>query len=134
MTIIFSPRLGLLLLFFHVTAALIVSVTAVSLIFKVAAILMVASSLAYYLARDVFMSLPASWHEISLEQNAVMVAARDRSNFRAMVANSTVVNPYCIVLRVGLDGRHPLVSRVVFPDSLSPGEFRKLCIGLKFAL
>lgn len=133
MTIRFSPRLGLLLLFLHVTAALIVSVTAVPLIFKVAAILMVASSLAYYLARDVFMFLPASWHEILFEQNGVKVSTRDRSSFRAMVANSAIVNPYCIVLRVGLGGRHPLVSRVIFPDSLSPGEFRKLCIGLKFA-
>lgn len=133
MTIKFSPRLGLLLLFLHVTAVLIVSVTAVPLIFKVATILMVASSLAYYLARDVFMFLPASWHEVLLEKKGVKVVARDRSSFLALVTNSTIVNPYCIVLRVGLGGRHLLVSRVIFPDSLSPGEFRKLCIGLKFA-
>lgn len=133
MTIRFSPRLGLLLLFLHVTAALIVSVTAVPLIFKVAAILIVASSLAYYLARDVFMFFPASWYEILLEQNGVKVSTRDRSSFRAMVASSTIVNPYCIVLRVGLGSRHSLVSRVIFPDSLDPGGFRKLCIGLKFA-
>ena len=76
MTIKFSSRLGLLLLFLHVTAVLIVSVTAVPLIFKVSAILMVASSLAYYLARDVFMFFPASRYEILLEQNGVKVSSR----------------------------------------------------------
>ena len=133
MTIKFSPRLGLLLLFMHATAALVVSVTEVPLIFKVATILMVAFSLVYYLARDVLMFLPVSWHEILLEQKGVKVVARDKSSFRAKVANSTIVNPYCIVFRVGLDVRHLLVSRVIFPDSMSPGEFRELCIGLKFA-
>lgn len=133
MTIKFSPRLGLLLLFMHATTALVVSVTEVPLIFKVAIILMVAFSLVYYLARDVLMFLPVSWHEILLEQKGVKVVARDRSSFRVKVANSTIVNPYCIVFRVGLDGRHLPVSRVIFPDSMSPGEFRKLCIGLKFS-
>jgi hypothetical protein len=133
MTIKFSLRFCLLLLFMHMAAAITVYATAVPLAFKLTAILLVLLSLFYYLARDVFISFSASWHEIVLEQDSVRVTVRDGSSFNGQVTNTTIVSPYCIVFRVGQSRRHLLASRAIFPDSLSPGEFRELCVGLKFA-
>ncbi len=133
MTIRFSLRLFLLLLIVHIAAAIAVYAAAVPLMLKFAAILSIGLSLIYYLLRDAFVSLPASWREISLEQNGVKVIAQDWSGFAGKIASTTIVCPYCIVFRVRPDRHSSLVSRVVFLDSLGPGEFRELCVGLKFA-
>ena len=133
MKIKFSPRFCLLLLFMHMAAAITVYVTAVPLAFKVIAILLVAFSLLYYLARDAFISFPTSWQEIALEQDGVQVTVRDGSSFYGQVTNMTIVSPYCIVFRVGYGGHHLLVSRAIFPDSVSTGEFRELRVGLRFS-
>ena len=114
-------------------AAITVYATTVPFAFKGAAILLVALSLLYYLARDVFISFPASWHEIALEQDSVQVTVRDGSSFYGQVTSTTIVSPYCIVFRVRQGRRQLLVSRAIFPDSVSSGEFRELCVGLKFA-
>lgn len=132
MTIKFSPRFCLLLMLMHMAAAITVYATEVPFACKVTAILLVALSLIYYLARDVFISFSASWHEIALEQDIVQVTVRDGGGFSGQVTNTTIVSPYCIVLRVGQGRHHLLVSRAIFPDSASPGEFRELCVGLKF--
>lgn len=129
----FSPRFCLLLLFMHMAAAITVYVTAVPLAFKVTAIILVGLSLIYYLARDIFILLSSSWREIVLEQDGVQITVRDGSSFYGQVANATLVSPYCIVFSVGRDGHHLLVSRAIFPDSMSPGEFRELRVGLRFS-
>jgi hypothetical protein len=128
-----SLRLALLLLFLHMIAAIIVYATAAPPAIRWVIILLIALSLIYYLARDVFLFLPDSWSEISLDQSGVSVVARDGSSFLARVTDTTVVSPCCIVLRGKLDGHRWLVSRVIFPDALSAGEFRELCVRLKFA-
>lgn len=133
MTIKFSPRFCLLLMLMHMVAAITVYATTVPFAFKGAVILLVALSLLYYLARDVFISFPASWHEIALEQDSVQVTVRDGSSFYGQVTSTTIVSQYCIVFRVRQGRRQLLVSRAIFPDSVSPGEFRELCVGLKFA-
>lgn len=128
-----SPRLALLLLFQHMIAAAIVYATDLPLVPGLAIILLVALSLIYHLARDVFLFSPDSWHEISLDKRDITVAVRDGSSLLAQVTNTTFVSPFCILLRVRLEGHHLLVSRVIFPDALSAGEFRELCVRLKFA-
>lgn len=114
-------------------AAITVYATAVPFAFKATAILLVALSLIYYLARDVFISFSASWHEVALEQDGVQVTVRDGSSFYGQVTNTTIVSPHCIVLRVGQGMHYFLVSRAIFPDSVSQGEFRALCVGLRFS-
>lgn len=133
MTVKFSLRFCLLLLFMHMAAAIAVYATAVPFAFKLTAMLLVLFSLFYYLARDVFISFSVSWHEIVLEQDSVQVTVRDGSGFNGQVTNTTIVSPYFVVFRVGQGRRHLLASRAIFPDSLSPGEFRELCVGLKFS-
>ncbi|HUW00362.1 MAG TPA: protein YgfX [Gallionella sp.] len=128
-----SPRFAALLLLFHLVAALVVSATAMSLPAKLLLILVVAISLTYYLLRDVLLLLPGSWHEIFFDQHDVSIVARNGSGFLGQIANQTVVNPYFVVLCVKSQTRHKLVCRVIFPDSISPGAFRELCVHLKFA-
>ena len=128
-----SPRFVLLLLFLHMAAAITVYATAVPPAVRLAMILLIALSLIYYLARDVFLLLSDSWCEISLAQNDVSIVVRDGSSFIAQVKNTTIVSPYCVVLHVRVEGHRQLVSRIIFPDGLGVGEFRELCVRLKFA-
>lgn len=120
------------LLLFHTITAVVVYATAVSPMVRLAMFLLVALSLFYHLARDVLLLLPDSWSEISLGRDSVAVVTRDGSHFDGLVADGSVVSPYFVVLRIRLKGR-PAVSRVVFPDALGAGEFRELCIRLRFA-
>jgi hypothetical protein len=127
-----SPRFALFLLFLHIAAAITVYVTDVPPLIRLVTIMLIVLSLIYYMARDAFLLFPDSWCEISLGQSGVSVVARDRSNFFAQVAETTVISPYGILLRVRLDGHRMLVSRIIFPDALGEGEFRELCVHLKF--
>lgn len=133
MSIRFSPCYFLLLLVMHSAAIITLYATAMPSAFKWAAIVSVGVSLAYHLARDVFIRLPGSWQEISLEQDGIRVILADGSSLRGKVSSTTIVTPYCIVFRARLGSHRFATSRAVFPDSLSPGEFRKLCVDLKFA-
>jgi hypothetical protein len=128
-----SPRFVLLLLFLHMAAAITVYATAVPPAVRLVTILLIALSLFYYLTRDVFLFLSDSWCEISLDQSGVSIVTRDGSNILAQVTKTTIVSPYCVVLRVRLSGHRRLVSRIIFPDGLGAGEFRELCVCLKFA-
>lgn len=116
----------------HGAAATILYATAMPSVFKWAAIVPVGASLAYRLARDVLIRLPDSWREISIEQESVRVILADGSSLRGKLCDTTIVSPYCIVLRVMPDSHRFAASRAVFPDSLSRDQFRKLCVELKF--
>ncbi|MGA7749579.1 MAG: protein YgfX [Gallionella sp.] len=128
-----SPRFALLLLCMHTIASLVVYVTVMPRALSVTIISLIAISLIYHLARDVFLLLSNSWRDVSFDQGLVQVVVRDGSSFRAQVTSTTIVSPYFIIFRVRLDGFRLLVSRVIFPDALNAGEFRELCVGLRFA-
>lgn len=95
--------------------------------------LLISLSLFYHLARDVLLLLPDSWCDIALDQSSVSVVSRDGSSFLGQVANKTVVSPYFVILRIRSDSHWLPVSRVIFPDALGAGEFRELCVRLRFA-
>lgn len=128
-----SLRFGVLLLLLHTMVAAVLYATAMALFAKLVLLLLVALSLVYYLSRDVLMLLPDSWSEISLDQSDISVVVRDGPGFIGRVANKTVVSPYFVVLCVKLEGHRRLVSRVIFPDSMSAGAFRELCVHLRYA-
>ena len=133
MAIKFSRRFCMLLLLLHTMAATVVYVTAMPLEAKLAILLLISLSLIYYLARDVFLLLPDSWREISLEQGSVEIATRGGSKLLGRCANETTVSSYFIVLRVRLEDHRLPVSRVIFPDALGAGVFREFCVRLKFS-
>lgn len=128
-----SPCFAALLLLLHTIAAISVYATAMPFEARLAIILLVLLSLFYYMARDVLLLLPGSWCEIALNQNTVSVVSRDGSSFIGQVANKTVANPYFVVLRIRSDSYRFPVSRAIFPDALGSGEFRDLCVRLKFS-
>ncbi|MDO8465929.1 MAG: hypothetical protein Q7S46_11855 [Gallionella sp.] len=97
-----------------------------------AIILLIFLSLFYYMARDVLLLLPGSWCDIAFNQDIVSVVSRDGSSFFGRAANKTIACPYFVVLRIRLDSHRLPVSRVIFPDALAVGEFRGLCVRLKF--
>jgi hypothetical protein len=133
MAIKFSLRFATLLLLLHMIAVLLVSVTAMAPEARMAILLLVLLSFIYYLSRDVFFLLPDSWHEISLDKDDVAIVTRHGSKLLGRIANETIVSPYFVVLRVKLESGHLLHSRVIFPDALSEGAFREICVRLKFA-
>lgn len=128
-----SLRLAILLLLLHLSVAIVVHVTLMPLAARLAILLLILLSLLYYLARDVLLLLPDSWHEISLDQGSVSLVTLDGSEFSGHVASNTAVNPYFVVLRLRLDGRRQPGFLTIFPDALESGEFRKLCVHLRFA-
>jgi hypothetical protein len=128
-----SLRFAVSMLLLHTMVATVVYVTAMVLAAKLVLFLLVGLSLIYYLARDVLMILPDSWREISLVQSDISVVVRNGTSFLGRVADKTMVSPYFVVLCVSSEGHRRLVSRVIFPDSMSAGAFRELCVHLRFA-
>jgi hypothetical protein len=128
-----SLRFAVSLLLSHMIVATVVYATAMPLPVKLVLFMLIAMSLFYYLARDALLLLPGSWREISLDQEGVSVVTRDGSICPGQIANQTVVSPYFVALCVKLEGHRLLVSRVIFPDAMSPGAFREFCVRLKFA-
>lgn len=128
-----SPRFAALLLFIHAAVATVVYLTSIPLPARLALLLLITLSMFYHLARDVFLLLPNSWREVTLDPGKQSVVTRDGSRFPFRIANKTIVSPYFIVLRVSLEGHRLPASRVIFPDALDTGEFRELCVRLKFA-
>lgn len=127
-----SPRLALLLLLSHAIGAIVVYLTAMPPEARLAIFLLILLSLFYYLARDALLLFPDSWREISLDQGGVSVVNRDGSGFSGRIAGNTTVSPHFAVLRIRLEGHRLPVFRAIFPDALDAGEFRKLCVRLKF--
>lgn len=128
----FSLRLSATLLFLHGAVAVVVVVTDVPVLVRLAMLLFIMLSLFYYLARDVYYSLPGSWRSLSLERDDVSIITRDGARLHGRLSNGTLVSSYLIVLRVKLDGVFLPRSRVIFPDGLHDDEFRECCIRLKF--
>jgi len=128
-----SPYFAVLLVFIHMVVAVVVYLTAIPMPFKLALILIAVLSLIYYLTRDVLLVLPNSWCEITLSTGNQTVVTRDGARLPFRIDNRIFISPYFIVLRGSLEGRYLMTSRVVFPDALASGEFRNLCVWLKFA-
>ena len=127
-----SPRFAISLLFIHAAVATVVYLTTLPLPARLALLLLVTLSLFYHLARDVLLFLPNSWREVTLDPGKQSVVTRDGSRSPFRIANKTIVSPYFIVLRVSLEGHRLPASRVIFPDALATGEFRELCVRLRF--
>jgi hypothetical protein len=128
-----SLRFAVSLLLLHMMAAAVVYATVVPWLSKLAMLMLTILSLTYYLARDILLLIRDSWRDISLDQKEVSVITRDGNSFLGQVANMTFVSPYFVVLCVKPEGQRLLVSRVIFPDAMSTGAFRELCVHLKFA-
>lgn len=127
-----SPRLAMFLVVSHGIASTAVYETVMPLPAKLVMLILVLLSLLYYLARDVLLFFPGSWSEISFDQDSMSVVTRGGSSYFGKIAGSFIVSPYFVVLRVKLEGRRLPVCRTIFPDSVDTGEFRVLCVRLKF--
>ena len=128
-----SPRFAVLLLLSHMMAVFAVYATAMPWLGKLAAFMLIILSLTYYLARDVLLLLRDSWRDITLNQKDVSVVTRGGTSFFGQISNETFVSPYFVVLCLKQERRRMLVCRVIFPDAMSTGAFRELCVHLKFA-
>jgi hypothetical protein len=128
-----SLRFAVSLLLLHSIAAAVVYATAITWPARLVMLVLIFLSLVYYLAHDALLLLRDSWHEITLDQNDVSVVTRDGTNFIGQIANLTFVSPYFVVLCVKPEQKRLPVSRVIFPDALSTGAFRELCVHLKYA-
>jgi len=122
-----------LLLFMHAAAAVAVYLTVIPLPVRLAFFLLIAFSLAYHLAHDVLLFLSDSWCDVALDAGGLSIVTRDGKSLFGQLGNRIIVSPYFIVLRVRLEGRRWSVTRVIFPDAMDAGEFRKLCVQLKFS-
>ena len=129
----FSLRFALLLLALHMMAAAVVFATALPWLAKLAMLILVISSLAYYLARDALLLFPGSWRDISLDRKNVSVVTNDGTVLTGHVAERTFVSPYFVVLCVMPEDRRMTFSRMIFPDAVSARAFREVCVHLRYA-
>jgi len=127
-----SRIFAVFLLFMHAAAAVSVSLTAIPLPVRLALFLLVAFSLVYHLALDVLLLLSDSWRDVTFNAGSLSIVTRDGKVLSGQLENKIVVSPYFIVLKARADGRRRPVSRVIFPDAMDAGEFRRLCVQLKF--
>lgn len=133
MSIKSSVRFAMVLLLSHAIAASAACLTAMPGTARLAVFSLIALSLYYYLARDVFLIFSNSWREISLDQSSASVVAQDGSKLIGLVAGKTIVSPYFVLLRIRPEGRYRLASRVIFSDAMDVDAFRELRVRLKFA-
>lgn len=122
----------MLLLLSHAMVASVVYATLMPPVFKLAMLTWILFSLFFYLARDALLLLPGSWRDISIDQGSVSVVTHRGSDLSGQIIGSTMVSPYFAVVRVMLQGHRVPVSRAIFPDSLDTGEYRELCVRLRF--
>lgn len=132
MKIVPSLRFAMLLLSLHAMAAIAACLTDMPVAARSVVLALIASSLFFYFSRDVFGIFAGSWTRLSMVGGEVSVVTRAGVTFHGKVAQSTVVFPHLIVLRIISEGRFRPVSRVIFPDALGRAEFRDLCVRLKF--
>ena len=128
-----SLRLGILLLLIHAVVAAAVCMLAMPLAARLAIMMLILLSLIYYLARDVLLLLPDSWHGIAVDPGGVSLIDRDGSCFYGHTAGKATVSPYFVVLRFKLEGRRLPVFLTIFPDALEADMFRDLCVRLRLA-
>ena len=133
MKVVPSLRFAMLLLSLHAVTAIVacladMPVAAISVILA-----LLASSLFFYLARDVFGIFAGSWTRLSMSGDELSVVTRAGVTWHGVVAETTVVFAHLIVLRIIPAGYTRPVSRVIFPDALGRGEFRELCVRLRFS-
>ena len=128
-----SLRFALLLLLFHAIVASVIFATVMPLVARLSMVMLILLSLLYYLARDALLLLPDSWSEFTFDQGRGSVITRNGSAFSGEFAGRTIVSSYVAVLSVRREGRRKPVSRAILPDALDTGEFRKLCVHLRFA-
>lgn len=123
----------MLLLLSHAMVASVVYATLMPPVVKLAMLTWILFSLFFYLARDALLLLPGSWRDISIDQGSVSVVTHGGSDLSGQIIGSTIVSPYFAVVRVMLQGHRLPVSRAIFPDSLDTGEYRELCVRLRFS-
>lgn len=132
MTLHPSPRCTSWLICAHLLAAWAVAAAALSLPIKLLVLALIAASLVGYAARDALLRLPVSWLGLSVAHGEARVLTRAGSEWSGVIAGTSVVTPYFVLLHVRPQGAHGTVSRVIFPDMLVRDEFRELCVLLRF--
>lgn len=133
MTIKPSLRFALLLLLSHAMAATMMFAAVMPLAAGLEMFMLILLSLIYYLERDALLLFADSWRKISFDKGSVSVVTRDGSDFSGQIAGRSTVSPYFAVLSVRREGYRLPVFRVIFPDALDIGEFRELCVLLKYS-
>jgi hypothetical protein len=131
MAIGFSQRLFLYLLAVHIATIEVVWLTAVPVPIRIIVTLPIILNLVYFLFRDVLAVLPNSWRHIDLVPGGFRITIRNGTSFSCADAGKIFVSPYFVVLRVRTGDGVRSFARVIFPDSLSTGRYRELCVSLK---
>lgn len=128
-----SLRHAMWLSLLHAIGAVVIYAAGMPLAGMLVIQILILLSMIHYLLRDALLLYPGSWREISFDHGRVLVVTKGDSGFSGQIACKTTVSPYFIVLSVGLEGCRLPVTRTIFPDSLGAGEFRELCVCLRFS-
>ena len=92
----------------------------------------VLSSLAYFLWRDVWLAAPDSCTELVMDREGVMLVLRNGTHLHGGISENSLVTPYLTVLNVSLSQRKGMRSVLILPDSMARDAFRRLRVWLKW--
>ncbi len=89
-------------------------------------------SLAYYLRRDAWLSLPTSCVALLLQGEHVVFTTRSGNELGGQLLRDSVVSPAVVILNVMPQGANFSRSVVIFPDAIAAESFRELRVALRW--
>ncbi len=118
-----------LLLFTHLAAAIVVSLTELHAWARFCLVLLIVASLFQQWHRHV----NAGWQSFVLERDRLRIRTRSGRDVEGSIQGSTLVMPCCISLCARLEGRRFSVCQMIFWDALSREAHRELRVRLRYA-
>jgi toxin CptA len=89
-------------------------------------------SLAWYLRRDAWLSMPTSCVALRVEGDHVVLVTRDGKELAGQVQRDSLVSAAVLVLNVLPQGARFARSVVIFPDAIAAEAFRELRVILRW--
>lgn len=95
-------------------------------------ILLLLTSLLYYLKRNAWLSAPSSVIAVLLNADKIELIQRGGTQIVGGLSPYSLISPLMTVLNVSPQNSHRAYSIVVLPDSLDAEDFRQLRVCLKW--
>jgi len=130
-----SRQLLALLVLAGASASLIVMIMPLGLWVKLIGSFVIATSTAYFVARDALLVLPWSWQGIDLNgKGELFFFTQDGAKRKARVETTSFVAAYMTLLNITLETSRWRRHAVILTDSAHSEEFRKFRVWLRWGM
>lgn len=95
-------------------------------------ILLLLTSLLYYLRHNAWLSAPSSAISVLLDEDRIVLIQRSGTQIVGKLSSNSLISPLLTVLNLLPQNSHRACSVVILPDSLDAEDFRQLRVCLKW--